>query len=60
MNTQYESTKTNKTLKAKIIKDLSSPAVKNGEYGCLMEIALKHNVRPKAVSDLFRKHSSYR
>jgi hypothetical protein len=60
MNIQYESTRTNKALKAKILKDLSSPAVKNGKYGCLTEIALKHNVRPKAVSDLFRKRSSYK
>jgi hypothetical protein len=59
MKVQHQTIRANKTLRAKILKDLSSKAVKNGEVGCMSKIALKHNVSPKTVSNLFRKEILY-
>lgn len=59
MKLQYQTIRANKPLRAKILKDLSSKAVKNGEVGCMSKIALKYNVSPKTVSNLFRRGLLY-
>lgn len=59
MKVQHQTIRANKLLKAKILKELFSKAVKNGEVGCIKKIALRYNVSPKTVSNLFRKRLLY-